>query len=97
MNLMQVGFGVSVTKILSCDLHDYLEIACMYAYQVELELNEGQKCTGKPLTTITSEQKEYLLFRSDTAPDKELKLGVLEIKSMRVLSKNARFKFVEFK
>lgn len=86
-----------MTKILSCDLHDYLEIACMYAYRIELEINDGQKYTGKALTTNTSEQKEYLMFSSDTAPAKELKLGVLEIKSMRVLSKNARFKFVEFK
>ncbi|MFT4938706.1 MAG: transcriptional antiterminator Rof (Rho-off) [Paraglaciecola sp.] len=68
----------------------------MLDYQIELELNDGQKYTGKALTTSTSEQKEYLLFSSDTAPAKELKLEVLELKSMRVLSKNARFKFVQF-
>jgi transcriptional antiterminator Rof (Rho-off) len=68
----------------------------MYGYKVELELNNGQKHTGKPQTIITSQQQEFLVFNSDVSPSKELKLGVLELKSIRVLSKNARFEYIEF-
>ena len=83
-------------NILSCDLYDYLEIACMYAYHVELELKGGQKYTGKPQTVTILNHLEYLIFQPDTEPKKEIKLSVIEIKSMRVLTKNARFEFIEF-
>lgn len=85
-----------MAKILSCELYDYLEIACMYAYQVELELKDGQRHTGKPQTVTILDHLEYLLFQPDTDPKKEIKLSVIEIKSMRVLTKNARFEFIEF-
>ena len=85
-----------MTKILSCDLYDYMEIACMYAYKIELQLKDGQRYTGKPRTIIISDHKEYLMFLPDAVPARELQLNLLELKSMRVLSENARFEFIEF-
>ena len=68
----------------------------MYAYQVELELNDGQKYTGKSNTISISNHQEYLIFHADLEPTKELRLNIIELKSMRVLNKNARFEFIEF-
>ncbi|MFU5691769.1 Rho-binding antiterminator, partial [Pseudomonas aeruginosa] len=33
---------------IACDLHDYLEIACLYRYRLLLELEDGV-CSGQPI------------------------------------------------
>ncbi len=50
-------------QILSCDLHDYLEIACMYSMPITLTLNDGTEHIGVA-TTIKSNRTlgEYLVF-----------------------------------
>lgn len=50
--------------LLHCDLHDYLEIACIYGIDVELQLKNGKYYIGIPLTTrVKSAQHEILEFR----------------------------------
>ncbi|MFJ3484728.1 Rho-binding antiterminator [Pseudomonas sp. NPDC090202] len=51
---------------LSCDLYDYLEIACMHRYRLKVELVDGTTFEGTPLTTRTAPSKEeFLLFADD--------------------------------
>jgi len=81
---------------LSCDLHDYLEIACMYGYQVELKLESGLIVCGKPITTgINKQRLEYLLFEVDPSLKKE-KLLLCDLSSMQVKTKHAKFKNISF-
>jgi len=83
-------------KPLDCDLHDYLEIACMFGYQVELKLVNGLIYAGKPITTgINKARLEYLLFEV-SAPLQKKKLLLSELKSMKVLTENAQFENVSF-
>lgn len=81
---------------LSCDLHDYLEIACMYGYQVELKLKNGLTFCGKPITTgINKQRVEYLLFEVAASIERE-KLLLCDLSSMQVITKNAKFKNISF-
>ena len=81
---------------LSCNLHDYLEIACMYGYRVELKLNSGLVVCGKPITTgINKQRVEYLLFEMDPSLKKG-KLLLNDLSSMLVTTKNAKFKNINF-
>ena len=38
---------------MSCDLYDYLEIACMRGYRLDIELKDGARLVAKALTTRT--------------------------------------------
>ncbi|WP_192985320.1 Rho-binding antiterminator [Ectopseudomonas composti] len=50
---------------LACDLYDYLEIACMHHYQLDIELVDGTHLQGEALTTETTASKEeFLLVRT---------------------------------
>jgi Rho-binding antiterminator len=46
---------------LNCDLHDYLEIACLYGYTLDIELIDGQRLTARALTTRTAPTREEFL------------------------------------
>jgi Rho-binding antiterminator len=46
---------------IDCDLHDYLEIACMYHYWLRIELTDGTCFDAKALTTCTTVEKEEFL------------------------------------
>lgn len=43
---------------IDCDLHDYLEIACMYHYWLRIELTDGTCFDAKALTTCTTVEKK---------------------------------------
>lgn len=47
---------------IDCDLHDYLEIACMYHYCLRIELTDGTYLDAKALTTCTTADKEEFLL-----------------------------------
>ena len=47
--------------ILACHLHDYLEIACLYGFEVRLKLNQQADICGKAMTTKTSKEKKETL------------------------------------
>ncbi|MBW6454211.1 MAG: Rho-binding antiterminator, partial [Methyloprofundus sp.] len=51
---------------ITCALHDYIEIACMYGYQVKLRLKNGQIISGKALDIQTSvDKREYLIIDNE--------------------------------
>ncbi|WP_020406963.1 Rho-binding antiterminator [Hahella ganghwensis] len=51
---------------ISCDRHDFLEIACLYHYVITIETTDGQRVTGQAVTTRThSDKSEWLEFNTD--------------------------------
>lgn len=78
---------------MSCDLHDYLEIACMYRYSVKLTLRDHQTLEGTTLDTMTgADKREYLVI--DTGEKQQIELG--QLKKLQVLTPNAQFTEVVF-
>lgn len=80
------------TKSISCDLHDYLEIACMYHYQVKLQLKDNQSLEGKAVDVITIDKCEYLVIDADQRREIEL----TQLVKLQVLTPGAKFKEVRF-
>ncbi|SJM92666.1 Modulator of Rho-dependent transcription termination [Crenothrix polyspora] len=72
---------------ISCDLHDYIEIACLYGYQVKLTLKNQQSIEGKAVDIITADKREYLLI--DNGEHQRIELT--ELAKMQVLTPNAQF------
>lgn len=84
---------MSHPAIIACALHDYMEIACVYGYQVKLQLKNGQSIEGKAVDLFTSpEKREYLLIESL----QQRKVELIEIKELQVLTTHANFQKVEF-
>jgi len=54
---------------LHCDLHDYLEIACMQGYRLWVECLDGSGFQALAKTTRTSSaQEEFLCLETDNGP-----------------------------
>jgi Rho-binding antiterminator len=66
-----------VYEPLSCDLHDYLEIACLYHYRVHIELSDGTQLDAEALTTRTDPSKEEFFCVRDDEGTRELRLDDL--------------------
>ncbi|MEK1907727.1 MAG: Rho-binding antiterminator [Pseudomonas sp.] len=60
---------MSTYQPLSCDLYDYLEIACMHGYHLRVELIDGTNLQAQALTTRTNAQKEeFFCLQGDDGP-----------------------------
>lgn len=62
---------------LSCDLYDYLEIACMHHYQLRIELVGGGELTAQALTTRTESSKEEFFIVRNEQGEQQLRLDRL--------------------
>ncbi|UVE19298.1 Rho-binding antiterminator [Pseudomonas sp. LS44] len=62
---------------LDCDLHDYLEIACLYGYRLLVELTDGSSFEAKALTTRTTAAKEEFLALDANDGTREVRLDHL--------------------
>lgn len=88
-------------RVLKCDLHDYLEIACMYRISVEIETVDDQSLIGIPQTTkVGAERVEQLVFLATTnesnSSDELLDIPVLSIATMTALTENPHFDKISF-
>jgi Rho-binding antiterminator len=79
---------------ISCELHDYLEIACMYGYRVKLTLKDHQIIEGKALDILTSAEKREYVVIDDGHGQQQIELN--QLGKMQVLTPNANFKEVYF-
>ena len=80
-----------MTRLISCQLHDYIEIACLYGYRVRLTLKSGETIEGKAIDTVVDEHKrEYLQL------DNDRRVELIELSRMDVLTANPAFNKVEF-
>jgi Rho-binding antiterminator len=81
-------------RTLSCELHDYLELACLYGYRVRLTLKNHQSIEGKALDALsTAEKREYLVI--DTGHGQQ-RIELNKLAKMQALTPNAKFKDVYF-
>ncbi|WP_161866343.1 Rho-binding antiterminator [Pseudomonas yangonensis] len=62
---------------LACDLYDYLEIACMHGYQLDVELVDGTRLLGQAMTTETAASKEEFLLLRTTDGEQRLRMDRL--------------------
>jgi Rho-binding antiterminator len=81
--------------MISCDKHDYVEIACMYNYLIKLTLNSGDEIKGVAFDVKLNENREECLNIKVNNIDS---LVVLDsVSKMEVLVDNPHFKVVTFK
>lgn len=62
---------------LSCDLYDYLEIACMHRYRLRIELVDGNELVARALTTRTEPSKEEFFVVQTETGEQSLRLDCL--------------------
>lgn len=74
---------------LACALYDYLEIACLYRYQLDIELLDGSRLQAQALSTETiANQGEFLLLHGSGG---ELRLRMDKLLAITPLDAAARF------
>ena len=79
---------------ISCDIHDYVEIACLYRFEVELILANGETVRGHAQTTRSVKGlHEYLIIDSGR---KTIEVDLASITSMRACDNNPHFDLVRF-
>lgn len=82
---------------ISCERYDYLEIACLYAYRVRLTLYSGEIVEGKAITTsVNSLRKEVLVLDVGEQQQVKKEVETEKLKTLDVLTANARFKHMDF-
>jgi len=85
--------------MISCDLHDYIEIACMYRLPIELQLKDGVTHQGTAMDIAKNANGEECLLLSDDQRDSssENSMVVLDqIITMRALISNPHFDVISF-
>ncbi|MNR10341.1 Rho-binding antiterminator [compost metagenome] len=78
---------------MNCDLHDYLEIACMHGYRLQVELVDGTGFEARAVTTRTASSKEEFLCLAGTEGSFEVRLD--RLLAITPLGDGASFKRVE--
>ena len=84
--------------MLSCDLHDYIEIACMYQYSLKIVLRNGDMQLGKAINVHIKNndggKNEYLSIQ--LADNQQVLINVMDIQSIQTDDKGARFSKIDF-
>ncbi|SDY32347.1 Rho-binding antiterminator [Nitrosomonas sp. Nm33] len=81
-------------QIIECELHDYIEVACMYGYRVKLILKNQQVFEGKAKDIVTTAEKREFLIIDNEQGSQQVEL--IQLEKMQVLTPNAQFKEVVF-
>lgn len=83
-----------MTQHISCDLHDYIEVACMYGYRVRLILKDQTIVEGKAKDILTdTEKREFLLLETSSGSQQ---VELISLDKMEVLTPGARFSEIIF-
>ncbi|PSJ17395.1 Rho-binding antiterminator [Nitrosomonas supralitoralis] len=78
---------------ISCELHDFVEVACMYHYQLKLILKNEQMIEGTAIDIVnTPEMQECLIIDNDS----RIQIELTQLVRMEVLTPNAKFREVIF-
>jgi Rho-binding antiterminator len=81
--------------MLNCDLHDYIEIVCLYHYPLKLTLSSGTGLTGTAVTTrYNDNRQECLVIRQN---DTEQLVLLDEIALLEVTVANPHLQQVRFR
>ena len=80
--------------MLRCELHDYVEIACTFQYQVQLSLNTGETITGKAVDIqLDGNREECLKLKVE---QEHALVRLTDILQMKSCANNPHFDLVEF-
>ena len=80
--------------MISCQQYDYIEIACLYRYEVSLTTGNGDVVQGTAVTTgINQHKQEYLAL--DT-PQGAVNVLLIELTKMQVITANPHVSEVIF-
>ncbi|MDD0994739.1 Rho-binding antiterminator [Pseudomonas sp. TNT2022 ID1044] len=79
---------------MNCDLYDYLEIACLRGYRLDIELKDGARLEARALDTRTSAEKEEFLRVETANGQQEIRLD--QLLAVTPLDANAQFGRVVF-
>lgn len=81
--------------MISCDRHDYIEIACLYHFSVELTLKNGTVLLGVAQDTLVTMDKQEGLRLSISEHHSEV-IVLSELLSMRAVVDNPYFEIIHF-
>lgn len=74
---------------IQCQIYDYIEIACMRRYHLEIELTSGETITGKAMTTKIENKQEFMVIETENNETQEIRLDF--VNSIKPLDENAEF------
>lgn len=78
---------------LACELYDYLEIACLHQYDLQLELVDGSVIEARAQTTETTANKQEFLITQTTEGIVRLRLD--QLARINVLTPGASFQYLD--
>lgn len=80
--------------MINCAHHDFIEIACLYHYSVQITCKDATIVQGRAETTLTSAHtEEFLVLRTQQG---EQRINLDLIASMRAITRNPHFKTIDF-
>lgn len=77
---------------IQCQIYDYIEIACMRHYNLDIELKSGEIITGKAITTKVKNKQEFIVIETTKDQEKQIRLDL--VNSIQPLDDNAEFRSV---
>ena len=81
--------------MLQCDLHDYIEIVCLYHYPLKLTLSSGAVMTGIARTTQYNDKRQECLVLQQQDAEQQVVLD--DIALLEVTVQNPHLQQVRFK
>ncbi|MCS4306084.1 Rho-binding antiterminator [Rheinheimera pacifica] len=81
--------------MLKCDLHDYIEIVCLYHYPLQLTLSSGVVLSGTAETTRYNHQRQECLVIKHNNSEQLVVLD--DIALLEVMIANPHLQQVRFK
>lgn len=81
--------------MISCEQHDYIEIACLYNYRIRLTLDSGIQLEGMAVDTVRNHDKEECIKIREGSSDHLVELD--SVTTMEALVENTHFKVISFK
>lgn len=83
-----------MTAPISCDLHDHLEVACLYRYRLLIELTDRTQIIAQARTTLTDSDKTEYLILEESGQVQRIPMHL--IAWIEPLTEGARFGRVNF-
>ena len=80
---------------IGCELYDYVELACMYQYELRVRTTDGQCLEGTAIDArADGNVNEFIVMR---APGRELLIRLDAVTTMETLTEGARVGEVRFR
>jgi Rho-binding antiterminator len=76
---------------IACELHDYVEIACLFGYRLLIELVDGSSFEAKAVTTRNTKGEEFLVLAGG---EKQSAVRLDRLLAITALDEGAKFKRV---